>query len=85
MTEPITRHRDIESLKTAARWPGADRNTTVIPRYPARGCLRGRRGMPHWPRPPVQPRRAARDRRRIALAAGRPTADQPTDTQGHPV
>jgi pimeloyl-ACP methyl ester carboxylesterase len=30
MTEPITRHRDIESLKTAARWPGADRNTTVI-------------------------------------------------------
>jgi hypothetical protein len=29
MTEPITRHRDIESLKTAARWPGADRNTTV--------------------------------------------------------
>ena len=30
MTGPITRHRDIESLKTAARWPGADRNTTVI-------------------------------------------------------
>jgi glyoxylase-like metal-dependent hydrolase (beta-lactamase superfamily II) len=29
MTEPITRHRDIESLKTAARWPGADRATTV--------------------------------------------------------
>ncbi len=29
MTGPITRHRDIESLKTAARWPGADRNTTV--------------------------------------------------------
>jgi hypothetical protein len=24
------RDRDIESLKTAARWPGADRNTTVI-------------------------------------------------------
>src|SRR5271163_2043631 len=30
MTGPITRHRDIESLKTAARWPGADRATTVI-------------------------------------------------------
>ncbi|HEX9526855.1 MAG TPA: hypothetical protein VF951_05105, partial [Streptosporangiaceae bacterium] len=30
MTGPITRHRDIESLKTAARWPGAGRNTTVI-------------------------------------------------------
>src|ERR1700735_3010576 len=30
MPGPITRHRDIESLKTAARWPGADRNTTVI-------------------------------------------------------
>src|SRR5271163_1746058 len=30
MTGPLTRHRDIESLKTAARWPGADRNTTVI-------------------------------------------------------
>jgi glyoxylase-like metal-dependent hydrolase (beta-lactamase superfamily II) len=30
MTGPITRHRDIESLKTAARWPGADRNTTVV-------------------------------------------------------
>src|SRR5580700_6436052 len=30
MTGPITRHRGIESLKTAARWPGADRNTTVI-------------------------------------------------------
>jgi glyoxylase-like metal-dependent hydrolase (beta-lactamase superfamily II) len=30
MTRPITRHRDIESLKTAARWPGADRDTTVI-------------------------------------------------------
>ena len=30
MTGPITRHHDIESLKTAARWPGADRNTTVI-------------------------------------------------------
>jgi Metallo-beta-lactamase superfamily len=29
MTEPITRHRDIESLKIAARWPGADRTTTV--------------------------------------------------------
>jgi glyoxylase-like metal-dependent hydrolase (beta-lactamase superfamily II) len=30
MTGPIIRPRDIESLKTAARWPGADRNTTVI-------------------------------------------------------
>jgi glyoxylase-like metal-dependent hydrolase (beta-lactamase superfamily II) len=30
MTGPITRHRDIESLKSAARWPGADRVTTVI-------------------------------------------------------
>ena len=30
MTGPITRRRDIESLETAARWPGADRNTTVI-------------------------------------------------------
>src|SRR6267154_1299167 len=30
MTGQITRPRDIESLKTAARWPGADRNTTVI-------------------------------------------------------
>jgi glyoxylase-like metal-dependent hydrolase (beta-lactamase superfamily II) len=30
MTGPITRHRDIESLETAASWPGADRNTTVI-------------------------------------------------------
>src|SRR5216683_3222716 len=30
MTGPITRHRGIESLKTAARWPGADRATTVI-------------------------------------------------------
>ena len=29
MTGRITRHRGIESLKTAARWPGADRNTTV--------------------------------------------------------
>ncbi len=29
MTGPITRHRDIESLKIAARWPGADRATTV--------------------------------------------------------
>ena len=29
MTGPITRHRGIESLKTAARWPGADRATTV--------------------------------------------------------
>jgi hypothetical protein len=30
MTGPITRHRGIESLKTAARWPGADQATTVI-------------------------------------------------------
>src|SRR5271156_4953415 len=30
MTAPTTPPRDIESLKTAARWPGADRNTTVI-------------------------------------------------------
>src|SRR6266851_1734534 len=30
MTGPITRRRGIESLKSAARWPGADRNTTVI-------------------------------------------------------
>ena len=30
MTGPITRHRDVESLKAAARWPGADRNTTVV-------------------------------------------------------
>jgi hypothetical protein len=30
VTGPITRHRDIESLQAAARWPGADRNTTVI-------------------------------------------------------
>jgi hypothetical protein len=27
MTGPITRHRDIESLKIAARWPGADRSS----------------------------------------------------------
>ena len=30
MTGPITRHRGIESLKAAARWPGADRTTTVV-------------------------------------------------------
>jgi len=30
MTGPITHDRSIESLKTAVRWPGADRNTTVI-------------------------------------------------------
>ncbi len=29
MSEPITQQRTIESLKTAARWPGADRATTV--------------------------------------------------------
>ena len=30
MTSPITRQRDIESLKVAARWPGADRATLVV-------------------------------------------------------
>src|SRR6266851_149581 len=30
MTGPITHHRSTESLKTAARWPGADRATTII-------------------------------------------------------
>jgi glyoxylase-like metal-dependent hydrolase (beta-lactamase superfamily II) len=30
MTGPITPHRGTESLKTAARWPGADQATTVI-------------------------------------------------------
>jgi glyoxylase-like metal-dependent hydrolase (beta-lactamase superfamily II) len=30
MTGPLTRNRDIESLKVAARWPGADRATVVI-------------------------------------------------------
>jgi glyoxylase-like metal-dependent hydrolase (beta-lactamase superfamily II) len=30
MAGPITRDRVIESLKTAASWPGADRNTTVV-------------------------------------------------------
>jgi hypothetical protein len=29
MTRSIARHRDIESLKTAASWPGADRATVV--------------------------------------------------------
>jgi len=29
MTGSITRHRDIESLETAAAWPGADRATVV--------------------------------------------------------
>jgi hypothetical protein len=29
MTGPIIRDRDIESLKTPARWPGADQATTV--------------------------------------------------------
>src|ERR1700733_5910828 len=29
MTTPITRQRDIESLKIAARWPDADKNTIV--------------------------------------------------------
>ncbi len=30
MTSPITRQRDIESLKVAAGWPGADRATLVV-------------------------------------------------------
>ncbi|HEY3903893.1 MAG TPA: MBL fold metallo-hydrolase [Streptosporangiaceae bacterium] len=30
MTSPITRQRDIESLKTAAMWPGPDRATLVV-------------------------------------------------------
>jgi glyoxylase-like metal-dependent hydrolase (beta-lactamase superfamily II) len=30
MTRPITRQRDIESLKVAAGWPGADRATLVV-------------------------------------------------------
>ena len=30
LTGPITHRRDIEALKTAAGWPGSDRNTTVI-------------------------------------------------------
>src|SRR6266571_7815423 len=30
MTSPITRQRDIESLKMAAVWPGADRATLVV-------------------------------------------------------
>src|ERR1700722_284012 len=29
MTTPITRQRDIESLKIAARWPAADKTTLV--------------------------------------------------------
>ena len=29
MTGRITRRRDVESLKTAARWPDADKNTMV--------------------------------------------------------
>jgi len=29
MTRPISRQRDIESLKIAARWPDADKNTIV--------------------------------------------------------
>jgi len=29
MTAPITRNRDIESLRVAARWPGADQATVV--------------------------------------------------------
>ena len=29
MTAPITRNRDVESLKVAARWPGADQATVV--------------------------------------------------------
>jgi hypothetical protein len=34
MTGPITRHRDIESLKIAARWPGADRLPAVLCEHP---------------------------------------------------
>ena len=30
MASPITRQRDIESLKVAARWPRADRATLVV-------------------------------------------------------
>src|SRR6266571_4183639 len=30
MTSPITRQRDIESLKVAAGWPGADLATLVV-------------------------------------------------------
>src|SRR5580658_3822986 len=30
MTGPLTRHRDLEPLKIAARSPGADRNATVV-------------------------------------------------------
>src|SRR5216110_2666877 len=30
MPSPITRQRDIDSLKVAARWPGADRATLVV-------------------------------------------------------
>lgn len=30
MTSPITRQRDIESLKAAARWPDADQSTLVV-------------------------------------------------------
>jgi hypothetical protein len=30
MTGPITSNRNVESLKEAARWPGADRATLVI-------------------------------------------------------
>src|SRR6266571_4412337 len=30
MTSPITRQRDVESLKMAAGWPGADRATLVV-------------------------------------------------------
>jgi glyoxylase-like metal-dependent hydrolase (beta-lactamase superfamily II) len=30
MTGPIIRRRDIESLQIAARWPGADRATTIV-------------------------------------------------------
>ncbi|MBV9383718.1 MAG: MBL fold metallo-hydrolase [Streptosporangiaceae bacterium] len=39
MTGPITRHRDIDSLETAAAWPGADRATvvTLAARYVAAG------------------------------------------------
>ena len=52
MTGPITRHRDVESLKTAARWPGADRNTTVVlaARLAAARADRRNRGRGDQPR-----------------------------------
>ncbi len=40
MTGPITRHRDIESLKTATRWPGAEHAAAL-------DLLAGRRPIAH--------------------------------------